>query len=225
MAKTSRLKAAGMDLLDRVFRNQLLVDLVLDDDDRQLLTAIVSKTRSILEPQGLRGLRLQRAVHYILAALEALSADDPHDLRARSSLSLSLPDVPKDVGEEALKDFMKHNREFAAAYLLAVGKVATEDADLMPPGFDELATQCRQAPVTVRQRLTERTFAVEFPAACVEILAWLAAMGIVVPAKFGKESVQVSSLEEVSLRAMSMWEMDRLRQSWPHLFEQSRPVR
>ena len=76
MARTTPLNASGLDLLDRLFRNQILVDLVFSTEDRKVLKSIAGRSRGMLAAAGLEGLILERAMHFALAGLEFLSADD-----------------------------------------------------------------------------------------------------------------------------------------------------
>ncbi len=209
MARTTTLKASGLDLVDRLYRNQILVDLVFSTDDRKILKSIAGRSRGMLAAAGLEGLSLERAMHFALAGLEFLSANDVDDLARRRGL----PEAgrPEGVTQAQCDGVRQHNRDLFLATLLAFAGNTRGDTQPIVDVMNALAEECRAAPAAVRHRLAERVFAIEFSNAPLEVLTWLARMEVVVSRKFEGGGTLMHSLDPVSIRAASLWELDAMR--------------
>lgn len=209
MARTTPLNASGLDLLDRLFRNQILVDLVFSTDDRKVLKSIAGRSRGMLATAGLEGLSLERAMHFALAGLEFLSADDVDDLARR--IELSERGRPEGVTQAQCDSAIQYIRDLSLATLLAFAGKTLGDTQPIVDVMNALAEECRAAPAAIRHRLAERVFAIEFSNAPLEVLTWLARMEVVVSRKFEGWGTLLYSLDAVSIRATSLWELDAMR--------------
>lgn len=222
MARTTALKAAGLDLLDRLYRNQVLVDLVFSDEERDALQGIATQARSMLEDAGLQGLHLERAIHYVVAGLEILAADAVHDIAL--SMGISLPPTLDDVNPKTVEQLERFSDDASFGLFLAIAEHAVGDRQLVIDVVNVLARDWGGVPATLRHRLCERVFAIEYPNAPVDILAWLARMEVVTPAKYVGRGAAEPGLDGVSIRATSLWELDTWRQAVQAGFRESDPT-
>ncbi|MBU6246643.1 MAG: hypothetical protein KGN77_02710 [Xanthomonadaceae bacterium] len=211
MARHTNLTAAGLDLLDRVYRTQILVDLEFSDEERQALQDIAEQTRSMWEAEGLEGLRLERAIHYSLAGLEILLADEVDVMAQR--VGASPPPAPDGMTPETFEKGRQFYRDLPIGIFLGFAELVLRQGEIYLSILNTLAKDWGGAPATLRHRLCERVLAVEYPDAALDVLAWLAQLKVLEPAKYtGPRSVDRSHAC-VSLRAMSLWELDTWRQS------------
>lgn len=208
MARTTPAKAAGLNLLDRLYRNQMIVDLVFSQDERQALESISSQARSMLEAAQLGGLPLERAIHYALTGLEILAADNIEDIADRVELSTQSREA---LGDHTFLAVMKFSRDAALALHLAMAGHVVGNQQAVIDVVNALAEECRAAPAIVRYRLAERALAVEYPDSPLQVMTWLARMDVVRSAKFnGRDKIQ-HSLDPVSIRAVSLLELETFR--------------
>ncbi|WP_329761684.1 hypothetical protein [Stenotrophomonas maltophilia] len=208
MAKTLNTKAAGLDLVDRLYRNQLLVDLAFSEDERDCLVEIAKLARGLLLKEGYSDLELERAVHCVLTCIESQVADNLIDHVDRYGLDIPLPE---DLDRETYDRAESFSRDYATASFLAYGTMGSEDTSGIVRVVNALAQICADLPALLRHRLAERVFAAEFPLASLEILTWLARNDILVPAKYRGTSGLQHSLGPVSIRAVSLWQQDNIR--------------
>lgn len=211
MARHTVLIAAGLDLLDRVYRTQMLVDLVFSDEERQALKGLAAQTRSMCVDAGLQGLRLERAIHYVVAGLEILAADDV-DVMARK-IGVLPPPTPDDMSSEVFEKAKQFNKDFPLGLFLAIAETVVGDRQIYLDVLNTLAHNWGGVRATLRHRLCERVLAVEYPDAPLDVLAWLARLKVLAPAKYTGPKTVDPSLDRVSLRAMSLWELDTWRQT------------
>jgi hypothetical protein len=208
MARTKPLKSAGLDLFDRVHRNQALVNLHFSDGELAALSGLANLSRCLLAACGFEGLRLERAIHFALALLEFELADSAETTTAFSDSPYCAPEGMDEAAFHAAKKWVSERR---MAWLLAVMGTVFED---MGPILKAAATLQREWPYrqpTLRHRLTERTFALEFQDAPLQVLTWLAGNDIVSTAKFDGAMAVTHVSEQVIIRALSLWELDNMR--------------
>ncbi|MHC1653252.1 hypothetical protein ACODUL_08175 [Stenotrophomonas maltophilia] len=208
MAETSSTKAAGLDLVDRLYRNHLLVDLAFSDDERDCLVEIAKLTRGLLLKEGYSGLELERAIHCVLTCIEAQVADNVVDHMNRHGLEIPLPE---DLDRETYDRVEAFSRDYATACFLAYGAIGNEDTSGIVRAISRLVHICADLPGTLRHRFAERVFAAEFPLASLEVLTWLARNDILVTARYRGISGLQHSLGPVSIRAVLLWQQDNIR--------------
>ena len=75
MARTTAAKAGGLDLLDLLYRNQILVYLVMNETDRGWLARITARVRELVESEGVEGAQAERLKHWTYFMLENQLAD------------------------------------------------------------------------------------------------------------------------------------------------------
>ncbi len=206
MARTTKLQSAGLDLLDRIFQNQLLVDLHFSEAERDALHSIGTKARKLSSAAGLEGLALERTIHWSLALVELYAAD-------HLSTLAQMADMPCEPIDQNALGFLTN---FEAAFILALADKQDGLGQVSHRVAVELVGEVTTMTATVRHRLAERVFAVEFPEGPLEVLAWLCEANVIVPAKF-RGRREPRSLAAVSLRAVALWELDGIREVLPLL--------
>ncbi|MEA9482417.1 hypothetical protein VC290_19090 [Xanthomonas campestris] len=208
MSETLKTKAAGLDLIDRLYRNHVLVDLAFSEDERNSLRAIASQARALLIKKGLSGLELERAIHCALSCIESQVADRPEDHLVKLGIEFHLPE---GMDQDGYDQAAKFSRDYATAQFLGYGSIGQEDTSVVVDVINSLVLSCANLTGALRHRLAERVFAAEFPLGTLEILTWLARNDILAPAKYRRTSNLSHSLDPVSIRAISLWEQDNIR--------------
>jgi hypothetical protein len=212
MALTTASKAAGIDLLDRLYRNQILVHLLYEPAEREWLERIEKMVQAGIEEQGVGGWQAARLKHLALSVLEILVADEMHAVVARSPFEV--PPLPSDLPLDSVLKVAAFNRKFLAALcVVASDSSGVVNSALAVRVAENLVAGVRHAPVSVRYRLAERVLAFEYPDAPIEALGWLAATGVVPPKKYDGRKVIKPFNEAVAIRVASICELEVLRMS------------
>jgi len=211
MARTLASKAAGIDLLDRLYCNQIFVYLVLGPEERGWLQSLAKRVQAAIAERGAIGLRAERLQHWALCMLEIFLADELEDLAKR--IPFDAPPLPVGLTPKIAADVHAHRRKYFAAFALTVSNCleSSEDEYVALEVASELTDEFRSAPPAVRHRLVERVLAIEFPDAPIDVFAWLADMGVVPSAKFREGTAAALRLGAVAVRAASICEFETLR--------------
>lgn len=211
MPRTTATKAAGIDLLDRLYCNQILVHLVFGLEERDWLRRLATRVRVAVAEKGVTGLQAERLKHWTLCLLEIFLADELYDLAKR--VPFDLPPLPAGLSSKMDADVNAYKRDFFAGIAVAVSesRLAPEYENVALEIASGLKEKFRSAPSAVRHRLVERVLAIEFPDAPIYVFAWLAEMGVVPSAKFRKERSTVPLPDVVAVRAASICEFEMLR--------------
>jgi hypothetical protein len=98
------------------------------------------------------------------------------------------------------------------AMLATVADFALGEDKLYWKVLNALLGAWSNASATIRHRLCERVFAIQYPNAPLDVMAWLARLEVLTPAKYTGPHTINRALDSVSLRAMSLWELDTWRQ-------------
>ncbi|CAB3764506.1 hypothetical protein [Paraburkholderia solisilvae] len=211
MTRTTASKDAGIDLLDRLFCNQILVYLVFGSEERGWLQRLATRVQDAVAATGATGLRAQRLQHWTLCLLEIFLAGELFDLA--KSVQFEPPPLPASLDRETVDDIRAFQRRYFAAFALAV---ADEMGDPRDKGVPlevacELAEEFRDAPCAIRHRLVERVLAIQFQDAPIDVFAWLAETGVVPSAKFRQPGAPAVLAEAIAVRAASLCEFEMLR--------------
>lgn len=214
MARTSPDKAAAIDLLDRLYFNQLQVHIVMRNREPYAFMALrrlTLKVQASVQQKGLQGARAANVKHWVYCILEIFLSDHIDMFKAHYE---ALPASEKNDGLdlETITRFLEHSRNFFAAMGIAVcHKTGTQGdghiaSDIAFSILDELRTE----PACIRYRLSERALAMEFADAPLELYSWLSKLEIVPSAKFSGRR-EVFTHQEVVLRAASIASFESMR--------------
>lgn len=212
MARTTEAKAAGLDLLDRLFRNQILVHLVLSGDEREWLARLKALVDKGANTTGIQGVEAERLRHWTYCLLEILVADHHGSGLERMP---GAPPLPSNLSMATVQRIAEFERVFFAGLALGFGEsIGGSAATTVRAALDlaeGLVEDFRGAPAVVRLRLAERALAFEFPEAPLEALQWLASVGILRPAKFSARPTTEPVSKAVAVRAASIYEFETIR--------------
>lgn len=176
MGRISASHTAGLDLLDQLFFNQILVHCLFTQERRWLKNLAEDLDRALTE-KGMTGVQRQVVKHGVLCLMEAELSDSLYLLK--ETYPDKVPALPDDITMEQLEESERYKLNFFEAYVLAVlHKAHACDKDVTFDITNNLLEKYAQAPSTVRYRLMERMFAFEFGAAPIDCFAWLSRMGV-----------------------------------------------
>ena len=211
MTRTTAAKAGALDLLDRLYRNQLLVHFAMDHVELGWLREITSSVDAAVKDLGVSELRSARLTHRALAILEIYLADD---FEAFEQHMKQLEVKPAwDADPTLIGRVCRHRQNYFAGFVVAVGNLSSDpgDGDAALAIALDLVDTCRAAPPAVRHRLVERSFAYAFPQAPIQLFAWLAGHGLIPSAKFGTSRRALDPDVALTARAGSLCELEMLR--------------
>jgi hypothetical protein len=167
MSRPTSQQIAGLNILDWLYFNQVLVYSVFSGEHLCCLYNIVEKVKAAVAAAGATGIEAEVMKHYILCYLEIFVSDE---------------NIP---GHPDFEKVMRFNKDFFAAFIMAIGKKTRDyssiDACSIAHG---LIADVISAPVAVRFRLAERCLALEYPSAAHEALMWFAESEVIKCAKF-----------------------------------------
>ena len=176
MGRISASHTAGLDLLDQLFFNQILVHCLFTQERRWLNNLAEDLDRELTD-KGMAGVQRQVVKHGVLCLMEAELSDSLFLLK--ETYPENVPPLPEDITMEQLEESERYKLNFFEGYVLAIlSKAHACDKDVTIDITYNLLEKYAQAPATVRYRLMERMFAFEFIAAPIDCFAWLSRMGV-----------------------------------------------
>lgn len=214
MPRVSACERGGLDLLELLYRNNLLVHIWFAEDERQVLNVIVKRFRQEVEEAGFSGLKAESLVHWALCLTEIHAADDPDTFLHREELSTLWADMTR---EQYIKVRYAKRNIMAELNLATSGHgLATTDAliDSLSRLALHAAGKLKQMSSICRVRFAERAFAAEYPDAPINVLSWLAAMGVIEPGekKYSKPvDIHTFAFQDQAYRAALLVQFDSLR--------------
>lgn len=211
MPRVSHHEKGGLNLLELLYRNQILVHLCYSQDERQALQRLGQAFRQAVEEKGFTGYEAERLIHCGLCMTEVYAADDAGFLEQAGF------GWPAGLTAELALRIDEHNCNFLSAMVVALTR--TRNSDEMRGAVDDLIDlavqeghRLRAASPTVRLRLAERVFAAQYPEAPVNVFGWLAALGVVTPGKYSPPSeAALHTYDEQAFRAALLCEFDSIR--------------
>lgn len=210
MARIPPSKSAGLNAIDRVYCSHVLVHRVFDLVELRWLRRIAKTVRSAVTASVTTPMQSERVQHWSLCMLELLLADDLQEVAGRVGFDAEFDGVDAEV----VRAIYGFDRDIQLATMMMVADTAsgTQDGQIALSIAEALVSEFRAAPCTVRHRLANRVTSFEFPNAPVELLAWLAQLGIVTSAKYRTSALVLREAPEPSvLRAASLCELATIR--------------
>lgn len=209
MARLTPSHVAGLDLIDKLFFNQILVSCRFSEE-LHWLNELDRDLESELTGRGLTGLHRQLVKHCVTCLLEADLSDSM--LLLKEAYPDALPDLPPDLDLETHRIIEEYQRHYFKAVVLAMlSKTRQCDSRASIQISDKLVEKYRKAPATFRYRLTDRLFAWNFIAAPVDCFTWLSKMGILKSTKHPGEALTARYGPEFLQRLVLLCELDELR--------------
>lgn len=209
MGRIPASQVAGLDLVDKLFFNQILVARVFDQEVLWLKNLDTDIERALTR-QELTGSARQAIKHCVLCLMEGHLSGSV--LGLREAYPGRLPPMPAGVSDEQFVD----NERFKTQYFLAF-VVAMLDkyhgCDITPAWaiVDGLLPDYADSPATFRYRLAERMFSLNFIMAPIDCLTWLARMGVLNSAKHPGVALERSYSDDFLHRLALLCDLDVIR--------------
>lgn len=209
MGRISSTSVAGLDLIDNLFFNQILVHCFFTAE-LSWLVELRNEIESELTHKGLEGLQKQLVKHCVLCLLEVELSESL--LLSREAFPDRVPPLPADLPLEKYEAVNEYSRQFFQGIVLAALQKAHEcDTDSAMEIMCKLVDKYRKAPATFRYRLVDRMFALEFVAAPIDCFVWLFKMNLLKSTKHHPERLVARYGHEFIQRLALLCEFDMLR--------------
>ena len=241
MARITPQKRAALDTLDRLFFNQTLFLLLLEEEktgpgdakreaELVALVSIVKRVGEEVARIGARGVEAEALKHLVFCLLEVtfseslvLATQDgrPRTFTLTNSEGRPLSELAEKMDPKAAARLHEYQQNFFAATAAAMGEVAhgTKREDAMKIAM-ALRTEFQDVPTIVRYRLVDRAFAAEFLDAPVKFLCWMFEIDVLNSSKFVASDVKRSISDELKARIGLLCEFSLLRNTMARHFNQ-----
>lgn len=209
MGRISASHAAGLDLIDKLFFNQILV-LCLFTEELVWLKDLDADLDRELTHKGITGVQRQVVKHGVLCMMEAELSESLFLLS--EVFPNKLPALPDNMTMQQSEELERFDQNFFQATVLAMlSKVHQCDEQVVIKIANALLGKHEKAPATVRYRLVERMFAFEFMFAPIDCFTWLAKMGVLDSNKHPGVALEARYSPEFLQRLALLCELDMQR--------------
>lgn len=168
MSKPTVQQIAGINILDWLYFNQVLIFSAFSYDDFLSLTNILKRVVAEVKKE-VTGMEAEIMTHYVLCFLEVMASDERDNL----------PEVP--YAGEVDRHYKTYFQRALHVQDELMGNNCAKKAFAIA---SKLVADVLSAPMVVRYRLAERCLAVEYADAAQECLMWLAESGAVICSKY-----------------------------------------
>jgi hypothetical protein len=177
MSRISASHIAGLDLVDKLFFNQILVRCLFTEEIGWLKDLDADLNRELTH-KGITGVQRQVVRHGVLSRMEA-GLSEPLSL-LYEVFPDKLPALrPENVTVDQYEQIQRHTLDyFQTMVLVVLEKCHQCDMQMVIEITDALLGKYKKAPATLRYRLVERMFSYEFENAPIDCFTWLAKMGV-----------------------------------------------
>lgn len=209
MARITASHAAGLDLIDKLFFNQILVQCLFTEELGWLKDLDADLDRELTH-KGVTGDQRQVVRHGVLCMMEAELSESL--LLLSEAFPDKLPALPDNITMHQFKQVERHNLCFFQAVLLAMLNAAHEcDKLVVIEITNALLGKYKNAPPAVRYRLVERMFSYEFMSAPIDCFTWLAKMGVLSSTKHPSVALEARYEPKFIQRLALLCEIDMQR--------------
>lgn len=180
--KVTETQEFALDLLDKLYFNQLLVFCAMNTVERQWLESITGRLEKEVSAAGYRGIAAEIAKHGVLCLVEIILADDILDMGGPFKRSREPMDAQTLEDYKRTRDFLKN---YAQAWLIDFYQ-STKDFDLCDilDIAQKIAKDYEKAPVIIRYKLMERCFSFSYATAPIDCLWHFAKTEVVTGKKY-----------------------------------------
>lgn len=230
MPRVSPKRRAAFDILDGLLFNQACL-LRLSEDDETLsegtprvdeLTALVEIMQRVnkeVANTGAKGIAAQALKHIVYCMLEASFSDDLVQKSGHADRfgladeqGIPLSTLAKAIDTTQAASLHKYDQQFFMALIAAFGEkvhgVCTNTAIAIAA---TVGAAFGEAPTTVRYRLTERVFILEFIDAPVQFLSWMFRIGVLTSDKFVAKRATCEITDDFKARVGLLCELTLMR--------------
>lgn len=183
MARITKAQKAGLDFLDLVFFNELVVYRGMDAEERRQLETVIDRVKQMAESRY-TDRESEIIKHLTYYFLEVSLATPTQELRR----VMQVP--PPDLSKETIEAIDRHTNDFKMAFMLAITQ---ESTSVMASYALEIADALKDEFVgysaLVRRDLLKRCFVHEFSNASVDVYRWLTVAGVLPVTKNGPNRI------------------------------------
>ncbi|ETK42528.1 hypothetical protein H098_08105 [Pseudomonas fluorescens FH5] len=199
MARITEAQKAGLDFLDLVFFNELVVHRGMDAEERRQLETVVWRVTQVAESRH-SGREAEIIKHLAYYFLEVSLANTTEELRQASPV-----EVPSlDLSKETIEAVDQFTNDFQMAFMLAMTEKSTgvlashalEIADVLKGEFVGYSA-------LVRRDLLKRCFVLEFRDVSVGVYCWLTVTGVL-PVTKNRPDRTVSEFDEKFITRLTL---------------------
>ncbi|CAN5160751.1 hypothetical protein BH10PSE16_BH10PSE16_39620 [soil metagenome] len=209
MGRISASHVAGLDLIDKLFFNQILV-LRLFTEELCWLKDLHADLDRELTHKGITGVQRQVVRHGVLCMMEVELSESL--LLLSETMPGKFPALPENITKQQFEKVQKISLDFFQGTLLAMlSKSHQCDTLVVIEITNALLGKYDKAPATVRYRLVERMFAFEFMFAPIDCFTWLAKMGVLDSDKYPRDTLVARYSPEFLQRLALLCELDMQR--------------
>lgn len=206
MGRISASHTAGLDLIDKLFFNQILVQCLFTEELLWLKDLDTDLDRELTH-KGVTGVQRQVVRHGVLCMLEAELSESL--LRLREVFPDKLPALPENIKIHQYEQLQRYNLDYFQGTVLAVlSKSHQCDQLVVIEITNSLLGKYKKAPATVRYQLVERMFSYEFINAPIDCFTWLAKMGVLDSSKYPGYRLDARHSPEFLERLTLLCELD-----------------
>jgi hypothetical protein len=209
MGRITPSHVAGLDLLDKLFFNQILVSCFFTEE-LVWLRDLDDDLEAELTVRGVEDAKRQLIKHGVLCLMEADLSDSM--LLLKESFPDKVPALPPEITADHYKAVEEYEKSiFKASVLAMLAKVHNGESCASIEIAGKLVGKYLKAPATFRYRLTERMFAWNFIAAPLDCFTWLCKMDVLKSAKHPGKVLVARYSQDYLHRLALLCELDGVR--------------
>ncbi|MHA6791851.1 hypothetical protein ACWA6H_29660 [Pseudomonas bijieensis] len=199
MARITKAQKAGLDFLDMVFFNELVVYRGMDAEERLQLETVIQRVTQMAENRY-SGPECEIIKHLAYFFLEVSLANTTEELRQAAPVSLP----PLDLSRETIEALDRHRDTVQMAFMLAMTRISTKvDAGYALEIADTLKGEFVGYSALVRRDLLKRCFVREFKEASVGVYCWLTVAGVLPVTKNSPDRI-CSEFDEMFITRLAL---------------------
>ncbi|WGK63543.1 hypothetical protein QAO71_17390 (plasmid) [Halopseudomonas sp. SMJS2] len=208
MPRISKAHKAGLDLVDQIAFNELVVYQGMTDIERQQLGTIISRVTEMAESKY-QGREAEIIKHSAFALLAIALSNTGEEIR--NAIALDFP--PLDLPKQTIDQIHSHIRTVQMATML----VSTEkwigfDGSYACEIVDSLQNEFTDYSALVRRDLVMRCFVMEFAEASVKTYCWLTVCGVLPVTKNDPTRIKGDLDKTIALRLALMCDYEMIIQ-------------
>lgn len=209
VGRVAREQVFALDLLDKLYFNQLLIFCAMDKSERNWLKKITDRIEQCVNVAGYRGTEAEIAKHGVLCLAEISLADDIFDINR--TLNVDHPPMDPEI-QEKYPELKKYFKTYAQSWVVAFYR-HTKNFDLLDVQeiAQDISEDYRDAPAVIRYKLAERCFSFQYASAPIDCLWHFAKYEILNGKKYPKENLVGEINRHFMIRLMMLCEFMEIR--------------
>lgn len=188
MARITKAQKAGLDFLDQIFFNELVVHQGMNSEEQRQLKTVITRVTQMAESKysGREAEIIKHLAYYFLEATLINTRDEWQQFQP-----VEVP--PLDLPKETIEAIDRHTNTFQSAFMLAITEKSTGfNANYALEIFEKLKHEFVGYSALVRRDLVRRCFVREFKDVSVKSYCWLTVTGVLPVTKNGPDRISSS---------------------------------